>query len=179
MRSSDPEDAMSEATASPGAPDPAIDGPAAEAPARLRRVWKAVRFPPPVDAPLFSTRSHGVVYLGAWGLTAAHLTLWLLIAVGVLAGRAPQIWVSVLSFVATCLLIWMVLATHRRLQLRYGGTARHVVTVWWRGPWDPVGRQVWLPVRLSAAWNALWHGPGLPLAAEGTSGSGSEGDQSS
>jgi len=27
---------------------------------------------------------------------------------------------------------------------------------WWLGPWDPVGRLVWLPVRLGEAWRTLF-----------------------
>jgi hypothetical protein len=30
---------------------------------------------------------------------------------------------------------------------------RAVIWQWWLGPWDPIGRLVWLPVRLpEAAW---------------------------
>lgn len=123
----------------------------------VRRVHMAVRFPPPVDDPLFSTRGQAASYLGAWGLTATHLILWLLIAIGLLTSEALVIGVSLLSFAATCLLIGMVIAAHRRLQLYHGSTTRHLATVWWRGPWDSVGRLIWLPVRLSAAWHTLRH----------------------
>ncbi|HEY8043366.1 MAG TPA: hypothetical protein VIF35_03825 [Streptosporangiaceae bacterium] len=121
------------------------------------RAYAAVRFPPPIDDPLFSTRAQAASYLGAWGLTVTHLILWLVIAIGLLTSEALVIGVSVLSFIATCLFIGMVIAAHRRLRLYHGGTTRHMVTVWWRGPWDPVGRLVWLPVRLPAAWHALRH----------------------
>ena len=124
---------------------------------RIRGVHMAVRFPPPVDDPLFSSRAQGASYLGAWGLTATHLILWLLIAIGLLTSEALVIGVSLLSFAATCLFIGMVIAAHRRLELYHGRTTRHMATVWWRGPWDPVGRLVWLPVRLPAAWHALRH----------------------
>jgi hypothetical protein len=123
----------------------------------VRRAYDAVRFPAPIDDPLFSTRAQAASYLGAWGLTVTHLILWLLIAIGLLTSEALVIGVSVLSFIATCLFIGMVIAAHRRLRLYHGGTTRHMVTVWWRGPWDPVGRLVWLPVRLPAAWHALRH----------------------
>ena len=123
----------------------------------VRRAYGAVRFPPPVDDPLFSTRAQAASYLGAWGLTVTHLSLWLFIAIGLLTSEAIVIGVSVLSFIATCLFIGMVIAAHHRLRLYHGGTTRHMVTVWWRGPWDPVGRLVWLPVRLPAAWHALRH----------------------
>jgi hypothetical protein len=99
-----------------------------------------VRLPPPVDDPLFATRAQAASYLGAWGLTATHLILWLLITIGLLTSEALVIGVSLLSFAATCLFIGMVIAAHRRLQLYHGGTTRHMATVWWRGPWDPVGR---------------------------------------
>ena len=104
----------------------------------VRRVHGVVRLPPPVDDPLISSRAQAASYLGAWGLTATHLILWLLIAIGLLTSEALVIGVSLLSFAATCLLIGMVIAAHRRLQLYHGGTTRHLATVWWRGPWDPV-----------------------------------------
>jgi len=126
----------------------------------VHRVHGAMRFPPPVDDPLISSRRQAATYLGAWGLTATHLILWLLIAIGLLTSEALVIGVSLLSFAATCLLIGMVIAAHRRLQLYHGGTTRHLATVWWRGPWDPVGRLIWLPVRLPAAWRALRHPTG-------------------
>ena len=142
---------------------PGHDGTAMTGPAKtgrhglVRRVYTVVRFPPPVDDPLFSSRAQAASYLGAWGLTATHLVLWLLIAIGLLTSEALVIGVSLLSFAATCLLIGMVIAAHRRLQLYHGSTTRHLATVWWRGPWDPVGRLIWLPVRLPAAWHILRH----------------------
>lgn len=122
-----------------------------------RRVYRGMRLPPPVDDPLFPSRAQAASYPGAWGLTAIHLILWLLIAIGLLTSEAVVIGVSLLSFAATCLFIGMVIAAHRRLQLYHGGTTRHMATVWWRGPWDPVGRLIWLPVRLPAAWGTLRH----------------------
>jgi hypothetical protein len=110
----------------------------------------------------FSSRAQAASYLGAWGLTATHLILWLLITIGVLTSEALIIGVSLLSFAATCLFIGMVIAAHRRLQLYHGGTTRHLATVWWRGPWDPAGRLIWLPVRLPAAWHALRHPTNTP-----------------
>jgi hypothetical protein len=128
----------------------------------VRRVYGIVRFPPPVDEPLFSSRAQGASYIGAWALTSAHVVLWILIAVGVLASESLLIGVSLLSFAATCMFIGMVITTHRRLELYHGRTTRHLITVWWRGPWDPVGRLIWLPVQLRTAWHALRHGPGTP-----------------
>jgi hypothetical protein len=72
-----------------------------------------VRLPPPVDDPLFSSRAQAASYLGAWGLTATHLVLWLLITIGLLTSEALVIGVSLLSFAATCLFIGMVIAAHR------------------------------------------------------------------
>jgi hypothetical protein len=128
----------------------------------VRRVHGAVRLPPSVDDPLFSSRAQAASYLSAWGLTITHLILWLLIAIGLLTSEALVIGVSLLSFAATCLFIGMVIAAHRRLQLYRGSTTRHLATVWWRGPWDPVGRLIWLPVRLPAAWRALRHQTSTP-----------------
>ena len=131
----------------------------------IRRVYGVIRLPLPVDDPLFSSRTQAASYLGAWGLTATHLILWLLIAIGLLTSEALIIGVSLLSFTATCLFIAMVIAAHRRLRIYHGGTTRHMATVWWRGPWDPVGRLIWLPVRLPAAWHALRHPTGPPSQA--------------
>jgi len=130
----------------------------ASRPGVIRRGYDAVKFPPPTEGQLFSSRASGASYLGAWGLTATHLILWILIAVSILTSEAITIGNSILSFVATCLLIWMVISIHHRFQIERGGKARHLVSVWWRGPWDPVGRQIWLPVRLGSAWRVVRHG---------------------
>jgi hypothetical protein len=124
---------------------------------RLRRVREAIRLPRPVEDPLFPSRAQAASYLGAWGLTVTHLLLWLLITIGLFTSEALVIGVSLLSAAATCLFVVMVIAAHRRLQIYRGSTARHIAAVWWRGPWDPVGRLIWLPVRLPAAWHALRH----------------------
>ena len=143
---------------------------------RVRHVFEAIRFPPPVEDPLFSSRAQGASYLGVWGLTVTHLILWLLIAVGLLASEALVIGVSLLSAAATCLFVVMVIAAHRRLQIYRGSTARHIAAVWWRGPWDPVGRLIWLPVRLPAAWHALRYRTGPPpQPAPGRDGTGEPG----
>lgn len=126
------------------------------------RVFGGMRLPPPVDEPLFSTWGQAALYLAAWGLTATHLILWLLIAIGLLTSEVLVIGVSLLSFAATCLFIGIVIAAHRRFQLYHGGTTRHLARVWWRGPWDPVGRLIWLPVRLPAAWHAVRHRTSSP-----------------
>ncbi len=93
------------------------------------------------------------------------MTLWVLVACSVLGSTKLKVGMGVISFVATCLLVWMVIATHRRIEIRYGGTSRHLATVWWRGAWDPVGRQVWLPVRLPAAWRTARAGTPVADAA--------------
>ena len=124
----------------------------------VRRGYDLVKFPPPAEGQLFTSRASGASYLGAWGLTATHLILWILIAVSILTSEAVTIGNSVLSVVATCLFIWMVISIHHRFQIQRGGRTRHVVSVGWRGPWDPVGRQIWLPVRFGAAWRVVRHG---------------------
>lgn len=128
----------------------------------VRRIYRVVRFPPPIGERLFSTRAQAASYLGAWALTGAHLVLWLLIAVGVLSSETLLIGVSLMSLAATCMFIGMVITVHRRLALYHGHATRHLITVFWRGPWDPVGRLIWLPVQLPAAWHALRHGTGEP-----------------
>src|SRR4051812_49086346 len=77
-------------------------------PGLVRRVHDFARFPPPAEGPIFSGKAHAAAYLGAWGLTAAHLILWLCIAIGLLTSEALVIATSAISFAATCLLVWMV-----------------------------------------------------------------------
>jgi hypothetical protein len=86
-----------------------------------------------------------------------HLTLWLLIAIGVVTSTVLVIGNSVLSFAATALLAWMVVVMHRRLGHR-GSVRRLFATVVWKGPYDPVGRLVYLPVRIPESWQALRRG---------------------
>jgi hypothetical protein len=126
-------------------------------PGLIKRSYRAVKFPPPTEAKVFTRRKDGLAYIGAWCLTAAHLIIWVLIAIGVFNGLKYTIGDAVLSFVSTCLLIWMVIVIHRRFQINRGNLSRHVLSAWWRGPWDSVGRQIWLPVRLGAAWDVVRH----------------------
>ena len=133
-----------------------------------RQVWEWVRWPEPTDAPLFHNRKQAAAYLGAWGLTVTHVVLWVLLFFGVIAGQVVTIGVSLTSAVATALLIWMVVSAHRRLKMHRGGTTRQIAAAWWRGPWDPVGRLVWLPVRLPAAWATIHRRRGgSPVATAG------------
>ena len=102
----------------------------------------AVRFPPPVEDPLFSSRAQAASYLGAWGLTATHLILWLLITIGLLTSEALVIGVSLLSFAATCLFIGMVIAAHRLAQAlprRHYPAHGHGVVAGPLGPCRPAG----------------------------------------
>jgi hypothetical protein len=134
------------------------EGPAvAEAPpSRFRRLIDAVRFPPPYEGPIIGGRIDGVAYLVGWTATLVHILLW--VPVVILGFNAPWPVISTLASVAGGLLfITIVLVIHRRM-----GEARKlpiaVVWQWWLGPWDPVGRLVWLPVRLPEAGRALVHG---------------------
>jgi hypothetical protein len=61
------------------------------------------------------------------------------------------------SILATLLLLTIVILIHRRMGERRK-LSRAVVWQWWLGPWDPVGRLVWLPVRLPEATRALVRG---------------------
>lgn len=65
------------------------------------RAYGVVRLPPPVDDPPFFWPGTGRLLLGAWGLTATHLTRWLLIAIGLLTSEVLVLGVSLLSFAAT------------------------------------------------------------------------------
>ena len=128
---------------------------ATDRPALTRRAVDAVRFPPPTEEPIFTDRGTSILYLLAWVLTVTHLTLWVLTFVGLVTGNLWLALTSVLSFVATGLLIGLVLVIRRRVG---GPRGKRLVgelwSAWWRGPWDPVGRLVWLPARLPHAWRA-------------------------
>jgi len=128
-------------------------------PSLVRRGYDVVKFPAPAEGQLFSSRASGASYLGAWGLTATHLIIWVLIALSILTSDAITIGNSILSLGATCMLIWIVISTHHRFKIERGGKVRHLASAWWRGPWDPVGRQIWLPVRFGSAWQAVRHRP--------------------
>ena len=118
----------------------------------FRRLWNAIKFPPPYDGPILSGRLDGVAYLLGWLATFAHLVLWVV----VLAAGLHKPWktVSTLTSVAgTLFLLTIVLVIHRRMGHR-DKLAKSIVWQWWLGPWDPVGRLVWLPVRLPEAVRA-------------------------
>jgi hypothetical protein len=108
----------------------------------IRRLWDWVRWPPPYDGPILSGRIDGFAYLLGWTATFAHLTLWVFV---------------LLLGLDTLLLLTIVIVIHRRVGERHK-LPRTVVWQWWLGPWDPVGRLVWLPVRLPEAARALVRG---------------------
>ncbi|MGZ4710182.1 MAG: hypothetical protein ACXWBN_15710 [Acidimicrobiales bacterium] len=118
----------------------------------IGRLIDIVRFPPAYEGAILSGRIDGIAYVVGWFVTLAHLTL----AVGVLffGFGAPWPTVSTLaSTIGTLFFITIVIVIHRRLG--EGSTLpRDVVWQWWLGPWDPVGRLVWLPVRLPEACRA-------------------------
>jgi hypothetical protein len=127
----------------------------------IRRLYEMVRLPSPYDGPILSGRIDGFAYLLGWVATFAHLTLW----VFVLALGLDKPWrtISTLaSIVATLLLLTIVILIHRRIGTNRS-LPRNVVWQWWLGPWDPVGRLVWLPARLPEAVRALVIGsrPGM------------------
>lgn len=124
----------------------------------IRRFIDFVRFPPPYEGSILGGRLDGGVYLLGWSATFAHLALWVIV---LLAGLgSPWVTVStVASVIGTLIFITLVIVVHRRL-----GESRKlpidVVWQWWLGPWDPVGRLIWLPVRLPEAARALVTGTG-------------------
>ena len=122
----------------------------------LRRAWKLVRFPPAYKGPILSGRIDGFAYLLGWAATLAHLTLWIFVLSLGLDSPWPTV-STIASVVGTLLLVTIVIVIHRRM-----GAQRtlplQVVWQWWLGPWDSVGRLVWLPVRLSEAARALLRG---------------------
>jgi hypothetical protein len=119
-------------------------------------MWNAVRFPPPYDGPILSGRIDGVAYLVGWLATFAHITLWVLVLV--IGLHNPWTIIStVASIVATLLLLTIVILIHRRTG-RHAKLPKAVVWQWWLGPWDPVGRLVWLPVRIGEAVRVVANG---------------------
>jgi hypothetical protein len=122
----------------------------------VRRLIDLIRFPTPYEGPILSGRIDGAAYLVGWIATFAHLTL----AACVLLLGFDKPWPEVstaTSVFGTLLFITIVIVIHRRLG--EGRTLpREVVWQWWLGPWDPVGRLVWLPVRLGEAAHAIVHG---------------------
>ena len=119
----------------------------------IGRLWRAVKFPPPYQGPILSGRIDGAAYLLGWTATFAHVALWII----VLAFGLHRPWQAIstaASVIATLLLLTIVIVIHRRMGAR-GALSRALVWQWWLGPWDPVGRLVWLPVRLGEAANAL------------------------
>ena len=122
----------------------------------IRRMWNVVRFPPPYDGPILSGRIDGAVYLLGWLATFAHITLWVVVLV--IGLHHPWTTIStVASIVATLLLLTIVIVIHRRMG-HHTKLPKAIVWQWWLGPWDPVGRLVWLPVRLPEAVRVVANG---------------------
>jgi hypothetical protein len=122
----------------------------------IRSFIDFIRWPPPYQGPILSGRIDGIAYLLGWIATLAHISL----AVCVLVLGLDRPWPIVSAFtsgLATVFLISIVIAIHRRLGVRKA-LPHEVIWQWWAGPWDSVGRLVWLPVRLPEAWRAAVHG---------------------
>jgi hypothetical protein len=119
----------------------------------IGRLIENVRFPPAYEGAILSGRIDGIAYVSGWVITLAHLTL----AAGVLFLGFGSPWPTVsavASTLGTLFLITIVIVIHRRIGER-STLPREVVWQWWLGPWDPVGRLVWLPVRLREAFRAI------------------------
>jgi len=117
-----------------------------------RRLWELIKFPAPYEGAILSGRLDGFAYLLGWVATFAHLSLWVVVLLFGLDKPWPTISTAA-SILATLLLLTIVLVIHRRLG-HSTKLARNVVWQWWLGPWDSVGRLVWLPVRLPEAARA-------------------------
>jgi hypothetical protein len=122
----------------------------------IRRFIDFIRFPPPYEGSILSGRIDGFAYLLGWIATFAHLGLG---ACVLLLGldRPWPIVSSVTSAIGTLLFITIVIVIHRRLGERRA-LPRDLVWQCWLGPWDPVGRLVWLPVRLPESLRAIARG---------------------
>jgi hypothetical protein len=126
----------------------------------IRRFWEWIKWPPPYEGAILSGRFDGIAYLVGWVATFTHLFLWVVVLVFGL--DTPWPWISTgASIISTLVLLTIVLVIHRRMG--HGGKlTRDVVWQWWLGPWDSVGRLVWLPVRLpEAARAALGKAPAV------------------
>jgi len=125
-------------------------------PGSIRRLIELIRFPPPYEGPILNGRIDGIAYLVGWLATLTHLAL----AVCVLVLGLDQPWPivsTITSSVGTLFFITIVIVIHRRMG-EFRALSRDVVWQWWLGPWDPVGRLVWLPVRLPEAVRATIRG---------------------
>lgn len=124
----------------------------------IRRFIDFIRWPPPYEGPILSGRVDGIAYLLGWMATLAHIML----AVSVFTLGLARPWPivsTITSVAATLFLISIVITIHRRIGVSKA-LPREVIWQWWAGPWDSVGRLVWLPVRLPEAWRAAVHGAG-------------------
>ena len=122
----------------------------------IRRLFEIVRFPPAYEGPILSGHIDGFAYLLGWIATIAHLTMWVFVVL--LGLDRPWPTVSTLaSVIGTLLFVTIVIVIHRRMG-EHRNCALNVAWQWWLGPWDPVGRLVWLPVRLPEAMRALVRG---------------------
>jgi hypothetical protein len=119
----------------------------------FHRLIEFVRFPAAYEGPILTGPFDGIAYVAGWAVTIAHLAL----AAGVLIFGFGAPWPTVStvsSAVGTLFLITIVIVIHRRIG-EHSALPRAVVWQWWLGPWDPVGRLVWLPVRLPEAFHAI------------------------
>ena len=122
----------------------------------IHRLIHLVRFPPPYEGPILSGRIDGLAYLLGWIATFAHLSLWVCVLLLGLDRPWPTV-ATLASVIATLFFLTIVIVIHRRLG-RVRKLPLQVVWQWWLGPWDPVGRLVWLPVRLPEAARVLLRG---------------------
>ena len=122
----------------------------------MRRLFDMIRFPPPYEGPILTGRFDGLAYLLGWTATFAHLTLWVIVLVLGLDKPWPTVSTAA-SVIATLLLLTIVILIHRRMG-HASKLSKAIVWQWWLGPWDAVGRLVWLPVRLPEAARVLVKG---------------------
>ena len=102
----------------------------------IRRLWEAIKWPPPYEGPILTGRLDGFAYLLGWLATFAHLLLWVFVLV--LGLDKPWPTVSTLaSSTATLLLLSVVIVIHRRMG-HHDTLPRSVIWQWWLGPWDSV-----------------------------------------
>jgi hypothetical protein len=132
-----------------------VEPPPAERPGRVKQAIEVVKFPPPTPERVLADRMSGAVYLAAWLLHLVHILLWSLVIFGVLTGRWWTVAASLTASIATWVTVGLIVNTHGRIGDDERSLPRRVLSRWWRGPWDPVGRQVWLPVLIPDAWRAI------------------------
>jgi len=146
---------VSDSTGERTEPSTELDAELQPTDSRVKRAIEFVKFPPPTPHRVLETRANGLTYLSAWSLHCIHIVLWSLLVFGVLTGRWWTVAASLIASTATWVTVSIIVNAHNRIEGDDRSLPRRVLSRWWRGPWDTVGRQVWFPVLIPQAWAAI------------------------